>query len=176
MISKIYDKINEDNIQKILKPLSIKRGFMELYENKLNTIKEKFLKARFIHFCDCSDIPQYQIAYVEDINKFYFKDKTLAEDTLKRKKIDTTADFPMFENVLTLQQQRYKYKGKTSENVLNVEEWMKIFKDSFDSEDMFIWYMSWFHHKFNNRVINKNILNIGDKNCLKTSFIEYFSL
>lgn len=175
-INKIYEIINSEEAQNILKPLSLKRGIFDLYENKLNTIKEKFLKSRFIHFSESSGLPQLQIAYIEDISKFYFKDKTIAEDTLKRKKIDTNQDFPMFESVLTLQQERYKYKGKTSPNKLDVEKWMNIFKDSFDSPDMFRWYMSWFHHKFNNKLINKNILNIGDKNCLKTSFIEYFSL
>ena len=176
LISFIYEFINTDNVQEFLKPLSVERVKLELYENKLNTIKDKFLKSRFIHFSEVSELPQLQIAYIEDISKFYFKDKTIAEDTLKRKKIDTTQDFPMFDSVLSLQQKKYKYKGKISTNKLDVEKWMNIFKDSFDSQDMFRWYMSWFHHKFNNKLINKNILNIGDKNCLKTSFIEYFSL
>jgi len=176
LINFIYEFINTDTVQQFLKPLSVQRVKLELYENKLNTIKDKFLKSRFIHFSEFSDLPQLQIAYIEDISKFYFKDKTIAEDTLKRKKIDTTQDFPMFDSVLSLQQKKYKYKGKISTNKLDVEKWMDIFKQSFDSQDMFIWYMSWFHHKFNNKLINKNILNIGDKNCLKTSFIEYFSL
>lgn len=176
LITSIYEFINTDNVQLFLKPLSQKRAILDLYENKLNTIKDKFLKSRFIHFSEFSELPQLQIAYIEDISKFYYKDKTIAEDTLKRKKIDTNQDFPMFDNVLSLQQKKYKYKGKISTNKLDIEKWMNVFKDSFASHDMFVWYMSWFHHKFNNKLINKNILNIGDKNCLKTSFIEYFSL
>ena len=148
LINFIYDFINTDKVQDILKPLSKERVKLELYENKLNTIKDKFLKTRFIHFSEVSELPQLQIAYIEDISKFYFKDKTIAEDTLKRKKIDTTQDFPMFDNVLQLQQKKYKYKGKISTNKLDVEKWMEIFKNSFDSDDMFRWYMSWFHHKY----------------------------
>lgn len=176
LITFIYEFINTDNVQEFLKPLSVARVKLELYENKLNTIKDKFLKTRFIHFSEFTELPQLQIAYIEDISKFYYKDKTIAEDTLKRKKIDTTQDFPMFDSVLSLQQKKYKYKGKISTNKLDVEKWMSVFEKSFDTHDMFVWYMSWFHHKFNNKLINKNILNIGDKNCLKTSFIEYFSL
>ena len=176
LITVIYDFINTDTVQQFLKPLSQRRAILDLYENKLNTIKDKFLKSRFIHFSEFSELPQLQIAYIEDISKFYYKDKTIAEDTLKRKKIDTNQDFPMFDNVLSLQQKKYKYKGKISTNKLDIEKWMDVFKESFASQDMFRWYMSWFYHKFNNRLVNKNILNIGDKNCLKTSFIEYFSL
>lgn len=156
----------------------------ELLCSKIDLIQNNFLKHRFCKFSDTAEgIEKYSCAYLKDVNKYVITtkdcDKIGKVEMLKEYNIDFDQVFPKFENLTELKIIKNIYKAlrmlKNPKNKLDVKAWLDIFKTTFKTEEMFKYYLSFFHYKFNGVRINKNILNIGKKNCLKTSFVEYFN-
>ena len=158
-------------------------NLFELLCNKLDTLQNNFLKQRFCKFSNLSQsIEKYSCAYLKDINKYvmYLNDaaKVGGVELLKEYNLDDSLLYPKFESLTELTSKRNKYIAKRTikkeHKILDVKKWLEVFKKTFKSEDMYNYYMSFFHYKLNGVRLNKNILNIGEKNCLKTAFVEYF--
>lgn len=49
------------------------------------------------------------------------------------------------------------------------QHWLKYLRKTFTCDDDFNYYLSWYHYKLNNEVIDRNMLNYGDQDCLKST-------
>ena len=49
------------------------------------------------------------------------------------------------------------------------KQWLKYLRKTFVCDDDFNYYLSWYHYKLNNKVIDRNMLNYGDQDCLKST-------
>lgn len=48
-------------------------------------------------------------------------------------------------------------------------QWLKYLRQTFISDDDFNYYLSWYHYKLNNEVVDRNMLNYGNQDCLKST-------
>lgn len=49
------------------------------------------------------------------------------------------------------------------------KQWLKYLRKTFTCDDDFNYYLSWYHYKLNNKVVDRNMLNYGNQDCLKST-------
>ena len=48
-------------------------------------------------------------------------------------------------------------------------QWLKYLRQTFVNDEDFNYYLSWYHYKLNNEVVDRNMLNYGNQDCLKST-------
>ena len=144
--------------------------------NKLDGIIHRYLQIKYYETCNTTGFDN--VCYFKDIESYWYKNAVRTRTYIEHEFGDVfKKNIPEFDNQETMTKENLLYNcGKTLKNhpdkVLDVPAWLKKFRNTFEDDYTYQVYLSWWHYKLNGKRLQFNLINCGDKNCLKSVFVK----
>lgn len=172
-IKKCYTKLSEVNCKN---NIDVKNIIYQKACNKLDGIIHRYLQIKYYETCNTTGFDN--VCYFKDIEAYWYKNTVRTRTYIEHEFGDVfKKNIPEFDNQETMTKEKLVYNCvKTLKNhpdkVLDVPAWLKKFRNTFEDDYTYQVYLSWWHYKLNGKRLQFNLINCGDKNCLKSVFVK----